>query len=113
MTLIPTQVTFHGIPHSEALETAIREKVAWLEHYRHDMVACHVIVDVPHRHRHDEREFSVRVEVTVPRTGPIVASNEPHADAYVAVHEAFNVARRRLQGASSSRRTGAGELQDF
>lgn len=30
MTLIPVQVTFHGLAHSAEIEADIRERVAWL-----------------------------------------------------------------------------------
>ena len=33
MTLIPTQVTFRGLAHSDALEADIRERIAWLEQF--------------------------------------------------------------------------------
>ena len=120
MTLIPTQVTFRGLSHSDALEADIRECVAWLEQFYAGIVRCRVLVEVPHRHRHGGRHFHVRVEVTVPGAAPIVVSHEPslhgplkdiaeakhmkdsetegvHRYARVAVHEAFDAARRRLQ----------------
>jgi hypothetical protein len=79
-----------------------------------------VLVEVPHRHRSDGRHFHVRIEATVPGGAPIVVSHEPslhgplkdveepahhkesdiesvHRYARVAVHEAFDTARRRLQ----------------
>jgi hypothetical protein len=33
MTLIPTQVTFRGLPHSDELESEIRQRVVWLEQF--------------------------------------------------------------------------------
>lgn len=120
MTLIPTQVTFRGLDVSEALETDIRERVTWLEQFYADIVRCRVLVEKPHRHRHDGRHFHVRLEVTVPGGDPIVVSHEPslhgqwkdaerethrkgseieavHRYGRVAVHEAFDLARRRLE----------------
>ena len=120
MTLIPTQVTFRGLPHSDDLEADIRERVAWLEHFYAGIVRCGVMVELPHRHRQSGRQFHVRVEVTVPGGAPIVVSHEPslhggvtdagadahhkktepesvHRFARVAVHEAFDAARRRLE----------------
>jgi cold shock CspA family protein len=120
MTLIPTQVTFRGLAQSDALEADVRERVAWLEQFYGGIVRCRVLVEVPHRHRQDGRHFHVRVEMTVPGGAPIVVSHEPslhgplkdvdesahhkesdiesvHRYARVAVHEAFDAARRRLQ----------------
>lgn len=120
MTLIPTQITFRGLAHSDALEEDIRKRVTWLEHFYSDIVGCRVLIEVPHRHRHDGRHFHVRIEVTVPGGAPIVVSHEPslhgplkdieeaehrketevesvHRYARVAVYQAFDVARRLVQ----------------
>ena len=77
MTLIPTQVTFRGLDVSAALEADIHERVAWLEQFYAGIVRCRVLVELPHRHRHEGRHFHVRVELTVPGADPIVVSHEP------------------------------------
>jgi cold shock CspA family protein len=120
MALIPTQVTFRGLAHDKALEDDVRERVSWLEQFYAGVVRCRVLVEVPHRHRHDGRHFHVRIEVTVPGGPPIVVSHEPslhgrlkdfesetprkedevegaHRYARAAIHEAFDAARRRLE----------------
>jgi cold shock CspA family protein len=120
MTLIPVQVTFRNLAHDEALEQEIRDQVSWLEQFYAGIVRCHVLVEVPHRHRHEGRHFHVRIDVTVPGGPPIVVSHEPslhsrskdfedeahrkedeiesvHRYATVAIHEAFDIARRRVE----------------
>ena len=128
MTLIPTQVTFRGLAHSDALEADIRKRIAWLEQFYTGIVGCRVLVEMPHRHRHDGRHFHVRIEVTVPGGAPIIVSHEPslhgplkdveeaahrketeiegvHRYARVAVHQAFDAARRRLQDFAREQRS--------
>ena len=120
MTMMPVEITFRGLGHSDALEGAIRERVAWLEQFYADIVGCRVLVEIPHRHRHSGRHFHVRIELPVPGGGPLVVSHEPslhgrskntertshhkeseiesvHRYARVAIHDAFDVARRLLQ----------------
>ena len=120
MTLIPIQVTFRGLAPNEALENDIRERVSWLEQFYAGIVRCRVLVEVPHRHRRGGRHFHVRIEVTVPGGTPIVVSHEPslharskdsedeghrkedeiesvHRYGRVAIREAFDAARRRLE----------------
>ena len=127
MTLIPTQVTFRGLPHSDELESEIRQRVVWLEQFYTGVVRCRVLVELPHRHRHDGRHFHVRIEMTVPGVTPIVVSHEPsrhgglkdfqedahrketeiegvHRYASVAIHEAFDAARRRLEDVAREQR---------
>lgn len=126
MTLIPTQVTFRGLPHSDALEGDVRAYVARLEQFYRGITRCRVLIELPHRHRHSGRHFHVRIELTVPGGAPIVVNHEPsmHAsagdveeqahhksaevdrerrDAYLAVHEAFHAARRRLESFARER----------
>ena len=120
MTLIPTQVTFHGLQVSEAVEAEVRERVAWLERFYGRLVRCHVLIEVPHRHHRGGRHFRIRIDMTVPGGDVIVVSHEPslhatlkdeaggqhrkgdeiesvHRYVRVAVREAFDVARRRLE----------------
>lgn len=99
MTLKPTQITFRGIAHSDALEADIARHIAKLERYSSRVTACRVLIETPHRHHHDGPHFRVRIEVTVPGTQPIVISHEPTpgTDPYLTVHEAFHAAERRLQ----------------
>ncbi len=106
MTLIPTQVTFRGIAHSDALEADIRRHVEKLERFAREIVGCRVLVDVPHRHRHDGPQFHVRIELTSPGLAPIVVVHqaEPPTDAYLTVHQAFDAARRQLQEATRVQR---------
>jgi hypothetical protein len=77
MTLIPIQVTFRGLAPAQALDSDVRERVSWLEHFYTGIVRCQVLVEVPHRHRHHGRHFHVRIEVTVPGGPPLVVSHEP------------------------------------
>jgi cold shock CspA family protein len=127
MTLVPTQVTLRGLAHSDALESDIRERVGWLEQFYAGIVRCRVLLEVPHRHRRGGRHFHVRIELTVPGRAPLVVSHEPslhgplkdveeaaehkgaevdsvHRYARVAVHEAFDAARRRLQDSAREQR---------
>jgi cold shock CspA family protein len=120
MTLIPVQITFRHLRQSSRLENIIRERIAWLEQFYPGIVRGRVTIEVPHRHRHDGRHFHIRIELTVPGGPPIVVSHEPtlhgrlkddeqaehhkqteaegaHRLAAVAIHEAFDAARRRLE----------------
>lgn len=120
MTPIPTQVNFRGLAHSATIEADVHERIAWLGQFHHSIVRCRVLVDVPHRHRHDGRHFRVHIDISVPGGGPIVVSHEPsmhgpmrdvaeaehrketeieavHRYAHVAIHQAFDAARRQLQ----------------
>ena len=102
MTQIPLQITFDGLAHSNPIEAAIRERMAWLEQYYPRVTGCRVLVKVPHRHQHAGRQFHVVVDVSVPGGAPIVVSHHPSPldgapDFETAIRQAFDAVRRQLQ----------------
>jgi len=63
---IPLQITFRGINHSQAVEAAIRQRATRLERFSHQITRCHVIVDMPHQHRHRGNHYAIRIDITTP-----------------------------------------------
>lgn len=93
---IPLQITIRDIPSSEALEAHIREKVNKLENFFDRLVSCNVVVEMPHKHHHQGKEFNVRINIGVPGSD-IVVNRDHHEDPYVAVRDAFDAAKRQLE----------------
>jgi hypothetical protein len=127
MTLIPVQVSFRGLAHSEAIESIVRQRVAWLEQFHPSIVRCRVVLELPHRHRRNGRHFHSRIEITMPGTAPIVVHHEPslhgalkaarsearhketdiagdHRDVRITLHDAFDAARRRIEDTAREQR---------
>ena len=90
------QITVRDMEHSPALERRIREKVKKLEQVYPRIMGCRVVLESPHRHKHQGKQFIVRLDVTVPGK-EIVVNHDHHEDAYVALRDAFNAARRQLE----------------
>lgn len=100
-----TQITFHGLKASHELKQEIRERIAWLQQFYPPLMSCKVTLRVPHRHHRHGRHMQVTIRMTVPRHGPLVIAHEPSLDhARVAIREAFDAARRRLQDVDGERR---------
>jgi cold shock CspA family protein/ribosome-associated translation inhibitor RaiA len=98
---IPVDIQFKELGKSDALEARIRELVGKLERVFDRIVRCEVMIETPHRHQRNGRQYHCRVRLTVPG-GEIVASHDPgpdetHEDAYVAVRDAFAAAKRQLE----------------
>ena len=92
---IPTEITFHGIEHSDSVEASVERWVDRLEHVYDRIIKCGVTISQPHkRHRHGS-EFNVSVVLEVPG-GEIAVTHVRNEDIYVAVADAFRAARRRL-----------------
>lgn len=90
------QITMRDIPHSDALEGHIRQKVAKLETLYPHIVGCRVVVEIPHKHKHQGRQFNVRLDITVPG-GELVVNREADGDIYVALRDAFDAAKRQIE----------------
>jgi len=92
---VPLQITFHEIERSDALETHIREKVQKLERFYPALISCKIVVDQPGKHQHLGRPCNIRIDLTLPG-GEIVVDRQQNEDVYVALRDAFDAARRKL-----------------
>ena len=97
----PFQITFHGLPHSPAVESRVRAAVEKLEKHSVDIIACRVVIEIPHRHRSTGNAFHVQVTLTVPGD-TLIAEREPaqqsaSKDLHVAIRDAFDAMERRLE----------------
>lgn len=93
---VTLQITTRDIPHSEALETHIREKAEKLEKFYPRIMSCRIVVELPHKHHHQGRLFDLRIDITVPG-GELVVNRVTNEDVYVAVRDAFDAAKRQLE----------------
>jgi len=93
---LPLQITVRDIPQSDALEAAIREKAEKLDLFYPHIMGCRVVVEMPAKHKHKGKEFTVRIDLTVPGS-EIVINRDHHVDVYVALRDAFDVAKRQLE----------------
>lgn len=98
---VPLQISFQGFDPSEAVEARIREKVSGLEHLYDRITSCRVVVEKTNARHHKGDLYSVRVDLVVPGQEIVVdhnpGKNHAHEDVYVAIRDAFNAAKRRLQ----------------
>ena len=118
MQLTPT-ITFRGVRHSDAVEAEVIARLRKLETYYDRIMGCHVLLELVQRHHEAGNRYHVRIDLTVPGEEIVVsheaslhgtdqdihlakATKQDEADperkhALVAVHKAFDIARRRLQ----------------
>jgi cold shock CspA family protein len=92
---LPLQITARGLSLSEAAEGDIRAKAANLNTYYERIMGCRVVVEGPVQH-HRKGPFTVRIDLSVPGA-ELVADRQAHEDLYVAIRDAFDAARRRLE----------------
>jgi ribosome-associated translation inhibitor RaiA len=100
---LPLDLRFMGMAPSQALEEAVKAKVAQLDRFGPDVMACRVTIEQDHKHSHQGRPFAVRIDVTLP--GHELAVNRVQdEDAYVALRDAFDAARRKVEDSVRIRR---------
>jgi len=89
------------VPSSLTVEDYIRKRAVKLNRFYGKITGCRILVESPHRHHHKGKLYHIRIDLTVPG-GELLIKREPshhssHQDIYVAIRDAFNAARRKLQ----------------
>jgi len=119
------EVTFRNMKTSAWLEKDIRERAGKLETYCPDIVACRVLVGIPHRHHEHGNRFEVHIDVVVPGE-ELAVSHSPsirvtksdgegavgkrteilgmRKDVLLVVRDAFAAAKRQVQDYARRRR---------
>ena len=114
----PLQLTFRHVQPSPAVAARNRAAARKLDRYYDRITGCHVVVEAIQRHQRRGQPYHVRIELLLPGSRLVVgrrpahgpaSAGDPlpkaeaslpdsrHKDLYVAVHDAFDVARRRLE----------------
>lgn len=110
---LPLQIEFHNSKPIEDLDFHIRRELAELEKFYNRLVSCRVDVELP-EHPRTGSVSEIRIDFGVPAkdaaTRAEVRGGAPtkedtehlevkaqHKDTTMAVHAAFNIARRRLE----------------
>ena len=92
---VPVQIAFHGVDHSEAVDSRIREKVTKLDHLFDRATACRVVIEHQHRSRSNlstkDQPFRVAVELDVPGA-TLIAGKDSKGPEAVKAHTDINAA---------------------
>lgn len=101
----PLHITFRNMAPSESVAADIRDKVAKLDHLFDRITSCRVVIEAPHRNHQQGKQwnklFHIRIDLSVPGA-ELVVNRDPskhasHADAYVAIRDAFIAAKKQLK----------------
>jgi len=94
------QISYHELEHSAALDQAIRDKTAKLDSFHPRLQSLRVVVEKQSRHARQGNRFEVRIDMHIP--GQDFAVSNAQEDVMIAVRDAFDAARRRLDEAASA-----------
>jgi cold shock CspA family protein/ribosome-associated translation inhibitor RaiA len=95
------QITFKNMDPAPAVEAKARVKAARLYRFYDRILGCRVVIEAPHRHHRKGRQYRIGIVLTVPGRDIFVTHEGPenpaHTDVMVALRDAFDAARRRLE----------------
>ncbi len=102
------QIAFRNIDPSPALEHLIGEHADKLDRFFTRILATRVVFEVPHRHRHQGKHYTVQIALTLPGGELVVHSDKPgghgHETAEAAIRAAFDAARHALESYAERQR---------
>jgi ribosome-associated translation inhibitor RaiA len=123
---LPLQITFRNISASAELEALVNARATNLATFFDRITNCRVMVELPHHHHARGNQVHVRIDLMIPGETIVVAhdpslhgalqdvqetrhtketaTDSVHRYARVAIHAAFDAARRQLQDAVRRRR---------
>lgn len=101
--MLPVQITVRDMPNSPALENHLRKKAMKLNHFYHHINSCRIVVDIPQKHKHQGKLFSVSIDLSVPGK-ELVVNRKLDEDVYVAIRDAFQAVQRQLESYARKRR---------
>lgn len=101
--MLDVQVTIRDIPNSHALEDHIKERAQKLIQFYDRINSCRVVIEVPQKHKHQGKLFSVNIDLTVPGK-ELVTNHKQDQDVYIAVRDAFQAIERQLAKYARRRR---------
>ncbi|MEO7163874.1 MAG: HPF/RaiA family ribosome-associated protein, partial [Bdellovibrionia bacterium] len=97
---VPLRLTFKNLDPSNAVASHVRELLDRLAKFYPRIVSCLVIIEVPHRNHQKGNLFLIHIILNIPGGELAIKQHQKLAvanqDIYVAIHEAFDRAKRGL-----------------
>jgi ribosomal subunit interface protein len=93
---LPLTIAAHDFELTEPLEALIREKATKLEKFNGRVIGCHVTVQGPPKRPRNGGAIEVRIDLTVPGHEYVI-NQKASPDVNLAVRDAFDAARRKLE----------------
>jgi len=97
----PLNITFRDTEASPALEARIRHEAEHLARRAPRLTRCDVVLEAPHRHKHQGMLWRVHIRLGLPGGEVVVTHEGPHDHAHesaaVALRDAFRAAERQVE----------------
>lgn len=97
----PPEIVLRQVPDPDAVRARVQEKITALERFYDRITSCHVMVEPSQRRHQQGNQYHVRVHLCLPGDEVVVTRDPPdkhaHEDLEVALRDAFQATRRRLE----------------
>lgn len=94
---LPIQITAKNIELTDAIENEIQKRAERLDQYYPEIMSCRVVVEAPHKHQRKGLKYDIKIDLKIPPGKEIVIKRQDNEDLYVAIRDAFDAARRKLE----------------
>ncbi|PIZ04779.1 MAG: ribosomal subunit interface protein [Gammaproteobacteria bacterium CG_4_10_14_0_8_um_filter_38_16] len=86
---VPVQITFRDLPHSDAVKSHLEERVDKLQQFCHNIISCHIVVELSNKNQHRGNLHNTHITITVPGKELVTTRNEME-DMYLSIRSAFD-----------------------
>jgi ribosomal subunit interface protein len=93
---LPLQITARDVELTDAIRAEITERAGKLDKFHDRITRCRVVVECPKRHQNDGKLYTLKIVMKVPGA-ELAVKRELNKDLYVAIRDAFDAARRKLE----------------
>lgn len=100
---LPLQITARNIELTDAIKAEITEKAKKLDTFYERIMRCRIVLECPKRHPNDGKLYKLSIIMKVPGA-ELAVKRELNKDLYVAIRDAFDAARRKLEDFSREQR---------
>ena len=98
------RIHFLDGPRSEPIQSRIEERAERLARFSGGIRKCDVWLESPHGHHRQGRLYGIRIRLTVPGDEITIERQPETDDVRIAIREAFDAARRKLEDYERQRR---------
>ncbi len=104
----PIEILFRNMTHSDFIWNDVWDHTEKLQRFFDRIMSCRVTISAPHHHRRNGNVYVVQIDLRLPGEDLNITNehkyNPAHKDVYVAIRDAFEAAKRKLEDLTRKKR---------
>ena len=100
----PVEVIFRNLERSQSIEEEAQRRAQKLYQLNHHIRNCRVTIELDGKHHQQGKKYDVRVDVMMPGKELVISHDQSNEDAYVALRDALDSAKRMLEDHTQKQR---------